>query len=348
MLSKPIIKIPLFIIALLLVIYLILFLQPRTHYIEDNPFMAGEDNPPHIIAHAGGNMEFPDNTLEAFYNAYSVDENVIMEMDVAMTSDNVIVLTHDITFDRKTNLIEADVHETAYQDLVNDEVDFGYDNPIPNDAYNTDQIFERYTNFEGTEVTPLDVEYPEGVEARHEEKFLVTTLEEVIKAFPETYMIVELKQFGDIGAEALDVLMDLLEDLDEDYNTFERISLASFHRDIFDLYMELRSEDYPQLMFSPQEDSIRTFYTMHLFGVSGLFRDPVSSFQVPTGQGNIDLTTDRFVRTVQSHNIALHYWTINDEETMRKLIEIGADGIITDRPTLMRSLIEEYYPEHYE
>jgi glycerophosphoryl diester phosphodiesterase len=42
------------------------------------------------------------------------------------------------------------------------------------------------------------------------------------------------------------------------------------------------------------------------------------------------------------HNIAVHYWTINDEETMRTLIEKGVDGIMTDRPTLLNSILSEY------
>ena len=39
--------------------------------------------------------------------------------------------------------------------------------------------------------------------------------------------------------------------------------------------------------------------------------------------------------------MAVHYWTINDKEEMKKLIELGADGLITDRPDLMKEVLEE-------
>jgi len=39
--------------------------------------------------------------------------------------------------------------------------------------------------------------------------------------------------------------------------------------------------------------------------------------------------------------MAIHYWTINDEDDMRRLIEIGCDGIITDYPDVLINLINE-------
>ncbi len=347
--NNPKTRIALMVISILIVIYVILALQPRTHYNEgENIFMSPEGTPPHIIAHRGGQNEFPESTLEAMYNAYDVDSDVIFEFDVAMTQDQVIILTHDITLDRQTTLQNAYVHETDYQYLMDEKIDFGYDNPIPYDTFNEDHELTKYTNEEGNHVTPLDVNYPEGIDPRDEEIFLVTTFEEVIKAFPEQKMVVELKQSGDLGLQALDEMLRIMDALDDEYHTYERIVLASFHRDIFDTYVELRNTDYPQLLFSPQEDSIRQFYIMHRLRVTGLYRDPVAAFQIPMGDGGIDLTTERFIRDAQSHNIALHYWTINDEADMRTLIELGVDGILTDRPSFLRSLIEEYYPEHYD
>jgi glycerophosphoryl diester phosphodiesterase len=37
----------------------------------------------------------------------------------------------------------------------------------------------------------------------------------------------------------------------------------------------------------------------------------------------------------------IHYWTIDDPDTMEKLIDAGADGILTNRPDLLLNLIEE-------
>jgi len=39
----------------------------------------------------------------------------------------------------------------------------------------------------------------------------------------------------------------------------------------------------------------------------------------------------------------VHYWTINDRAVMEELLDLGADGIITDRPDILIDLIEEKY-----
>ena len=41
-------------------------------------------------------------------------------------------------------------------------------------------------------------------------------------------------------------------------------------------------------------------------------------------------------------NIAVQFWTINDENDMRFLIERGVDAIMTDDPQLLRRVLEEY------
>ena len=42
---------------------------------------------------------------------------------------------------------------------------------------------------------------------------------------------------------------------------------------------------------------------------------------------------------VQSLGLKIHVWTINDEDTMQKLINLGVDGIITDRPKLLKDVL---------
>ena len=97
-------RIVLGILAGLILLYAVLGVLPRReNYALANPMMK-EGALPLLIAHGGGNKEFPDNTLEAFYNAYSVDKNAMMETDVSITRDGVVILSHDTTLDRKTNV----------------------------------------------------------------------------------------------------------------------------------------------------------------------------------------------------------------------------------------------------
>lgn len=54
-----------------------------------------------------------------------------------------------------------------------------------------------------------------------------------------------------------------------------------------------------------------------------------------------NLARKRVINSAHKHNMAIHYWTINDKEDMRLLIEKGADGIITDRPDILNELLDE-------
>ena len=78
-------------------------LPPPQNYKGENPLMKNGELPM-IVAHRGGRDEFPQNTLEAFYNAYSIDENVIMETDVNLTKDGVLILLHNELLDATTNV----------------------------------------------------------------------------------------------------------------------------------------------------------------------------------------------------------------------------------------------------
>ena len=332
----------------IILLWALLAFSPKPQNIGENPFIVGQGNPPVIIAHGGGNQEFPDNTLEAYYNAYSIDPNVMMETDVSLTKDGVIILTHDTTLDRRTNLQFAPVIEINYSDLIEQQVNFGYYNPVEprSNGFNVTGELIEYTNYRGETVTPLDVQYPEGVEPRHETLFLATTLEELIKAFPNNKMNVEIKQSGEIGALALEKVIELLDALDEDYNTYSRIVLATFHEEIYEAFVTLRNTTHPQLLFSPQNRVVQKYYILQRARLSVFFRDEIAVLQVPLTHSGFDLSTRSFIRTAQRHHIAVHYWTINDEAEMRRLIELGVDGIMTDRVQLLKNIIDEYYPNH--
>jgi glycerophosphoryl diester phosphodiesterase len=323
--------------------YTLLALFPRFDNVVNNPVAEAGLIKPLMIAHGGGNLEFPDNTLEAFYNAYSIDQEVMLETDVSLTKDGVIILTHDTTLDRKTTLLNAEVININYADLVRDEVDFNYQNTVvPNsNGFNVSGVFTKYKTFEDKEVTPLDVNYPAGVVARHPSKFLVTTLEELITKFPNNFINVEIKQTGDTGLLALAKVIELMERLDPNYNTFGRIVLASFHQNIYEELQRIREEDHPTLMYSPELMGVVKYFVFHTLRLDLFYFDRVSVLQVPMGRYGLNLATRGFVNTARKHNIAVHYWTINDEADMRLLVRNGAHGIMTDRPTLLKQIIDQ-------
>jgi glycerophosphoryl diester phosphodiesterase len=57
--------------------------------------------------------------------------------------------------------------------------------------------------------------------------------------------------------------------------------------------------------------------------------------QVPTRAFGIRLDTRRFVDKCHALGLIVHYWTINDPREARRLVELGADGVMTDDPRLI-------------
>jgi glycerophosphoryl diester phosphodiesterase len=328
----------------ILIVYGLISLFPRPqNFPGSNPLRVEKGELPLLIAHGGGNLEFPDNTLEAYYHAYSIDENVMLETDVNLTKDGFIILSHDRSLDQKTNLINADVINTNYADLVANEVDFGYQNNISRaNGYNTSEEFFKYKNYLNQEVSPLDVSYPNGVNPRHPTKFLVSTLEELITLFPNNLINVEIKQTGEIGLLALAKVIEIMDELKTTHQTYQRIVLATFHEEVYKSMENFQRTTHPQLMFSPEFNGVLSFFILQTTLMSVFYRQPIAVFQLPTEQLDLSLTTDLLINTAHMHNIAVHYWTINDEETMRLLIEKGVDGIMTDRPTLLFNILSEY------
>ncbi len=325
-------------VLVLALAYGVIALWPRPqNFGTENP-MRSSGSLPLLIAHGGGNGEFPDNTLEAFYNAYSVDKNVMMETDVSITSDGVVILSHDTTLDRKTN-VTGSIADWSYADLLAQKVDFGYTNPVDDtDTLCGERV--RFENQDGVAVTPLDVTYPSGVEARDEAVFLVTSLEELLLAFPENPVNVEIKQSGELGIRCLEAVLELL----EKYDAYDRVVLASFHEELYDRFQYLAAEGLvpEEFMFSPAYDAATEFYILQLLGLDVFFDDAMCVFQLPTEEYGFDLATRGMVNAARRHNLAIHYWTINDPDEMRHLIDIGADGIMTDYPHRLAEVYSEY------
>ncbi len=60
--------------------------------------------------------------------------------------------------------------------------------------------------------------------------------------------------------------------------------------------------------------------------------------QVPIRQGPVRIVTRRFVRAAHRAGVPVHVWTINDEATMDELLDLGVDGVMSDRIRLLRNV----------
>ncbi|HVW43216.1 MAG TPA: glycerophosphodiester phosphodiesterase family protein [Amycolatopsis sp.] len=63
--------------------------------------------------------------------------------------------------------------------------------------------------------------------------------------------------------------------------------------------------------------------------------------QVPVRQGALRVVDRSFLRSAARAGIEVHTWTINDQYQMRSLLDLGVHGIVTDRPDLLRDVLEE-------
>jgi glycerophosphoryl diester phosphodiesterase len=62
--------------------------------------------------------------------------------------------------------------------------------------------------------------------------------------------------------------------------------------------------------------------------------------QVPVAASGLTIVSRRFVEAAERRGLQVHVWTIDDEAEMNRLIDLGVHGIMTDRPSLLRNVLE--------
>jgi glycerophosphoryl diester phosphodiesterase len=67
--------------------------------------------------------------------------------------------------------------------------------------------------------------------------------------------------------------------------------------------------------------------------------EPAGCVQVPARLGSLDLVDRRFMHAAHRRDLQVHAWTINDPHEMARLLELGVDGIMTDRANLLREVL---------
>jgi glycerophosphoryl diester phosphodiesterase len=74
----------------------------------------------------------------------------------------------------------------------------------------------------------------------------------------------------------------------------------------------------------------------------GVGRRPSSGAcaQVPVALKGVLIVDPRFVRTAHRYGLPVHVWTIDDPAEMDRLLDLGVDGIMTDRPAVLREVLE--------
>ncbi|MGB3316002.1 MAG: glycerophosphodiester phosphodiesterase [Albidovulum sp.] len=61
--------------------------------------------------------------------------------------------------------------------------------------------------------------------------------------------------------------------------------------------------------------------------------------QVPTAFRGIPIVTPRFIRAAHAHGVQVHVWTVDEAGEMEQLLDMGVDGLMTDRPSLLKRVL---------
>lgn len=277
-----------------------LFFAARSRPMSAHPFFRPDDSLL-VMAHQGGDGERPSNTMMAFEHAAELGVDAL-EMDVHSTRDGVLVVIHDATIDRTTDG-SGRVNDFTFEELQ--QFDAGYDWPtLAEESHRTDRPFR-------------------GQGAK------IPALEEVLASFPEMRMLIEIKQ------ETPSIVQPLC-DLLREYSMEDQTMVASFKPQ--PLY-ELR-RTCPEVATAAVEEEIRPFFFLNSVGLGRAYQSSAHAFQVPEYGGGFHVLTQLFVDGAHLHNVEVHPWTINDEESMQRMIGLGVDGMITDYPGRLMELLK--------
>jgi glycerophosphoryl diester phosphodiesterase len=74
---------------------------------------------------------------------------------------------------------------------------------------------------------------------------------------------------------------------------------------------------------------------------AGLVRMQAGCAQVPLHLGGRALVDERFVTAAHARGLQVHVWTVDTGEEVATMLDLGVDGIMTDRPAMLREVLEK-------
>lgn len=275
---------------------------------RSNPWL--QRRPLHY-AHQGGALEAPSTTLYAMRRATREHGAHALELDVHRTADGVLVVCHDTTVDRTTPATGA-IHDLTLNELR------GLDN-----AHWWSPGHDAVVGLED-EAYKLRGRFPGDASLG------IATLEEVLVEFTDVFLNFDIKEIGPHRYET--ELADRLRAHDRTTD----VIVASFHDDALRAF----SAYAPEIHVSLGPADTFAFYDAVTNGAPFRTFEPSQvALQVPASFEGIEVVTPAFVDAAHRHGLAVHVWTIDEEDEMRQLLAIGVDAIMTDRPSVLTTVL---------
>jgi glycerophosphoryl diester phosphodiesterase len=156
----------------------------------------------------------------------------------------------------------------------------------------------------------------------------VPTLREVLRRYPDARLIIEMKVGGQQLAQRV---------VDEvrDAGAADRVAIGSFHPEALGAVRRYE----PSIATGAAKEETRWALYRSWIGL-GIGATPYREFQVPEWAGYTPIVTRRFVKAAHRAGIPVKVWTVNGAEDMRRLMAVGVDALITDRPDVARSVVD--------
>lgn len=153
----------------------------------------------------------------------------------------------------------------------------------------------------------------------------VPTFEEAVLSFPEARFVVDLKADG---------LEELLVEVIERLSLHDRLIVGSFS--------DLRLARFNELSGGRVATSTgRTLSRLWVLASRAGRRGggDASALQLPTHVRGVRIVDERLVDVAHDAGLQVHVWTVNRKEEMSALLDIGVDGLVTDRPDHLKDLL---------
>jgi glycerophosphoryl diester phosphodiesterase len=204
--------------------------------------------------------------------------------------------------------LETDVHATSDGVLL---------------AFHDDAL-DRVTDQRGV---IYEQRYVDVAVARIGGEHAIPRLSDLMEQFPKARFNIDIKSRG-----ANEPLARLLEQAD----AYDRVCIGSFDEAVIRMFRK-RLRKPVATACGP----IAVAATRAGLPARGLLRDGGVAFQVPHRHRGVRVVNEQFVRRAHATGRHVHVWTIDDPQEMRDLLDLGVDGIFTDRTDLLREVLIE-------
>ena len=157
------------------------------------------------------------------------------------------------------------------------------------------------------------------------------TLEEVYREFPATMVNVEIKEdLPGIEGAVLRII--------EEAGAEDRTLVASQrHR----LNKRFRKVSGGKIASSASQFEIGLFYLLSRVRLERLLKPAYAAIQIPEHHFGIKLLTPRFLAAAHDRGVRVDVWTIDEPEEMSRLLDLGVDVIMTNRPKVLSGVLEQ-------